>query len=89
MNSTIIWKQVIKAIKSQQLLLGFFSRVVQRFMRVNVSPGAHCVSKLEVFLIEQAAWILSNSKVTRKPPLLDELTSFGQRESAPAILGLY
>ena len=50
---------------------------------------SHYVPILEVFLIEQAAWILGHSKVTRKPPLLDELTSFGQRESAPAILGLY
>ena len=49
----------------------------------------HYASKLEVILIEQAAWRLSHSKDARKPPLLDELTSFGQRESAPAILGLY
>ena len=47
------------------------------------------MSKLEVILIEQAAWRLSNSKITGKPPLLDELTSFGQKESATAILGLY
>ena len=51
--------------------------------------GAHYASKHKVILIDQAAWILSYSKVTRKPPLLSELTSFGQRESAPAILDLY
>ena len=28
-------------------------------------------------------------KVAWRPPLLDELTSYGQRESAPAILSLY
>ena len=28
-------------------------------------------------------------KVALTPPLMDELTSFGQREFAPAILGLY
>ena len=49
----------------------------------------HYTSKLEVILIEKAAWRLSHSKVSRKPPLLDELTGFGQRESALAILGLY
>ena len=32
---------------------------------------------------------LSNLKVARKLPLLDELTSFGQRETAPAIHSLY
>ena len=31
---------------------------------------------------------LSHSKVTQKPTLLDELTSFGQGESDPAILDL-
>ena len=46
-------------------------------------------SKLKVILIEQSAWRLSHAKVTRKPPLLDELTSFGKREPAQAILGLY
>ena len=49
----------------------------------------HYASKLEVILSDLAAWRLSHSKVTRKPPLLDELISFGQWESAPAILGLY
>ena len=49
----------------------------------------HYASKLEFIPIEQAAWRLSHSKVTLKPPLLDELTSFGQKESAPAIPGLY
>ena len=50
-----------------------------------VSRLFHCASKFEVILIEQAAW----TKVNRKPPQLDELTSFGQRETTPAILGLY
>ena len=31
----------------------------------------------------------SKLEVTRKPPLLDELTSFGRRESVPTILGPY
>ena len=53
------------------------------------SQSATFASKLEVILIEQAAWRLSHSKVPRRPPLLDQLTSFGQRESVPAILGLY
>ena len=57
----------------------------QSLQQVSAIPHA---SKLEVILIEQAAWRLSNSKVTRKPPLLDKLTIFGQSESAPAILGL-
>ena len=41
---------------------------------------AHYVSKLEVILVEQAAWRSSHSLVTWKPPLLDELTCFGQTE---------
>ena len=49
----------------------------------------HYASKLEVILIEKSAWRLSHSKVSWKPPLLDELIGFGQRESALAILGLY
>ena len=40
-------------------------------------------------IFEQAACRLNHSKVTRKPQLLDELTSFVQRESSPIILGLY
>ena len=51
--------------------------------------GHNYSSKLEVILIEQAEWKLSHLKDTRKQPLLDTLTNFGQRESAPAILGLY
>ena len=45
----------------------------------------HSASKLEGILSDQTAWGLSYSKVT---PLLDELASFGLRESAPAIRGL-
>ena len=37
--------------------------------------GIHNAYKLEVILIDQAAWRLSHSKVTRKPPLLDELSN--------------
>ena len=37
----------------------------------------------------QQAWSLWGSCIKIEPPLLDELTSFGQRESTPAILGLY
>ena len=54
-----------------------------------VLHAPHYASKLELFLTEQAKGRLSHSKVTRKPLLLDELTSFGQRETAPAILSLY
>ena len=54
-----------------------------------VKSSLHYASKLEVILIEQASLRLSHSQVTRQPPLLDDLTSFGQRESAQAILGLY
>ena len=39
--------------------------------------------------IKQAAWRFSHLKATRKPRLLDEVTSFGQGETAQAILGLY
>ena len=42
----------------------------------SVNKTKHYACKLEIILIKQAAWRLSNSKVTRKPPLLDELTSF-------------
>ena len=60
--------------------------------KILMKPGSQSTtfaSKLEVILIEQAAWRLSHSKVPQRPPLLDQMTSFGQRESAPAILGLY
>ena len=43
-----------------------------------LNPG-HYASKHTVIPIEQVAWRLSHSKGTRKPPLLVELTSFGQR----------
>ena len=56
---------------------------------IKSTQAPHYGSKLAVILIEPAAWRLSRSTVKRKPTLVDELTSFGQRESAPAILGLY
>ena len=76
---------------SPQFLLDRLTRQEERWVSWPPPPLpiAHYASKLEVILIEQAAWRLSHSKVTRKPPLLDELTSLRQRESAPAILGLY
>ena len=61
----------------------------QNLHRSRDALSPHYASKLEVILTEQAAWRLSHLKVTQKPPHLDELTCFGQRKIAPAILGLY
>ena len=64
-----------------------FKDLNNAFVAIQLKWG-HCASKQEVIPVEHAAWdedILSYMKATTA----DELTSFGQRETAQAIHSLF